>query len=235
MLPPMAASAPARRALPPPADAADRLVLATLACIERDGLDALTVRAIAREAGANVAAINYYFRSKDDLVALVLERTLDQGVRDPLVTFDRLVERGHDARAALVAVVDELVASSVRHPRTTFAHLHGPIVLQDYRRDVVLRTNALLDRLFQRLRKRLAGRGDVQRRATLAQLWSAVLMTSLSPALLRPFSGLDLRDPKARRAWVGALVDRALVDRASVEAPKPRARRAARRGSARRR
>jgi AcrR family transcriptional regulator len=209
-------SAP-RRSLPPPADAADRIVLATLACIEQDGIDGLTVRAIARQAGVNIAAINYYFGSKDHLVALVLERTLDEGVRDPLVDFDRLVAAGRDVRVALIAAVDELVGSAIRHPRTSFAHLHGPLVLQDYRRDVVLRTNALLERLHDRLRRRLVGRGDVAKRAALAQLWSTVLMTCLAPALLRPYSRVDLRDPKKRRAWVATLVGRCLV-----EPPKPR-------------
>jgi DNA-binding transcriptional regulator YbjK len=34
----------------------DRIVLATVACIERDGIKSVTVRAIAKEAGVNVAA-----------------------------------------------------------------------------------------------------------------------------------------------------------------------------------
>ena len=37
------------------------------------GFDKITVRDIAREANVNVAMINYYFRSKDNLVALVIE------------------------------------------------------------------------------------------------------------------------------------------------------------------
>jgi AcrR family transcriptional regulator len=200
-----------------PADAADRIVLATLAVIERDGLDALTVRGIAREAGVNIAAISYYFRSKDDLVALVLERALDRGVKDPLVDFDRLAGAGKDARVALAGAIEAFLESAVRFPRTVVAQLHGPIVMQDYRRDVVVRMNALLDRLFARLRKRLVGRGDAQKRTTLAQLWSAVVMTAIAPMLMRPFGRADLRETKQRRAWVSALVNRSLI-----EAPKAR-------------
>lgn len=208
-----------KRALPPPADAADRIVHATLACIEQDGIDGLTVRSIAREAGVNIAAINYYFRSKDQLVALALERMLDHGMRDPLVELDRLLAAGKALRPALVAVLDAVVADAIRFPRAAFAHLHGPIVMQDYRRDVVVRTNAFLERLFARLKKRLVGRGEAAKRAALAQLWSAVQMTTLAPSLMRPFSRLDLRDAKKRRVWVAALVERAV----SVEPAKPRA------------
>lgn len=207
------------RALPPPADAADRIVHATLACIEQDGIDGLTVRAIARAAGVNIAAISYYFRGKDQLVALALERMLDHGVRDPLVELERLLAAGKELRASLVAVLDVVVGDAIRFPRATFAHLHGPIVMQDYRRDVVVRNNAFLERLYGRIRKRLQGRGDAARRAALAQLWSAVQMTTLAPSLFRPFTRIDLRDAKKRRAWVAALVDRALTP---APAAKPR-------------
>jgi AcrR family transcriptional regulator len=175
----------------------------------------------------NVAAISYYFRSKDDLVALVLERALDRGVKDPLVDFDRLADAGKDARIALAGAIEGFLESAVRFPRTVVAQLHGPIVMQDYRRDVVVRMNALLDRLFARLQKRLVGRGAAQKRATLAQLWSAVVMAAIAPMLLRPFGRTDLREAKQRRAWVSALVNRSLV-----EAPKAR-RRGGRRSSRR--
>lgn len=198
-----------------PADAADRIVVSTLRAIERDGLDALTVRSIAREAGVNIAAINYYFRSKDELVALVLERALDRALADPLAEFDRLAAAGKDARPALAGAVEAALGAAVKLPRTVVAQLHGPVVMQDYRRDVVVRMNALLDRLFVRLKKRLVGRGEAKKRATLAHLWSAVTMASLAPMLLRPFSKLDLRDAKQRRGWIDALVVNALV-----EAPK---------------
>lgn len=212
--------------LPPPSDAADRIVHATLACIEEHGIEGLTVRGIARAANANIAAVSYYFRSKDQLVALALERALERGTTDPLAGFERLVASGKDVRAALVAVLDELLARSIARPRTAFAQLHGPIVMQDYQRDVVVRTNALLERLFVLLRKRLVGRGEAKKRAALAHVWSAVQMAILAPALLVPFTRADLSDAKQRRAWVTGLVDRAV----SVEPPKARRARGGGRG-----
>lgn len=209
-----------------PADAADRIVVATLRAIERDGLDSLTVRSIAREAGVNIAAINYYFRSKDDLVALVLERALGRALADPLAEFDRRIGAGKDARVALAAAAEVALAAAVKFPRTVVAQLHGPVVMQDYRRDVVVRMNALLDRLFQRLRTRLVGRGEAKKRATLAQLWSAVTMASLAPMLLRPFSRLDLREPKQRRKWIETLVAGAVRRDSVAPVVKRRRRRA---------
>ena len=217
-----------------PADAADRIVAATLSCLERDGVEGLTVRAITMAAGVNVAAINYYFGSKDHLVALALERSLDAIVADPLDALERRLERGIDLRDALVHVLHDYVAAAVARPRATFAHLHGPIALQDYRRDAVVRLNALLERLFLRARPRLAARGDAAKRAVLSELWSTLLLASLAPGLLQPFTRVDLRSPRACRRWISSLVDRAITarrkpasrvraSRRSVEATKPRA------------
>jgi len=51
-----------------------RIIQATIICIEKDGIQSLTTRSVAKEAGVNNAAINYYFGSKDKL----LEETLKQ-------------------------------------------------------------------------------------------------------------------------------------------------------------
>lgn len=53
-------------------DTRQRLLQATRECLGRRGLAATTSRDIAATAGANLAAITYYFGSKDDLVAAVL-------------------------------------------------------------------------------------------------------------------------------------------------------------------
>ncbi len=40
------------------------------------GFDKITVRDISKEAGVNLAMINYYFRSKDNLTAIVIENVI---------------------------------------------------------------------------------------------------------------------------------------------------------------
>jgi len=54
-----------------------RILEATIACIEQDGIDNLTTRKIAEQAGVNIAAINYYFRSKERLVEEAKQMTLE--------------------------------------------------------------------------------------------------------------------------------------------------------------
>jgi AcrR family transcriptional regulator len=52
---------------------------------QRDHLD-LSLREITTTAGANVAAVNYHFGSKDALVTVVIERALSEHARRQLIT-----------------------------------------------------------------------------------------------------------------------------------------------------
>jgi AcrR family transcriptional regulator len=54
----------------------DRILEAAVACIEEYGVHRLTVRRIAAKAGVNTAAINYYFRTKEQLMDKVDELTI---------------------------------------------------------------------------------------------------------------------------------------------------------------
>ena len=56
----------------------EQLIEGTLRCIERLPADRITARAIAAEAGANLASIGYHFGSKDELVTAAVIEGLDR-------------------------------------------------------------------------------------------------------------------------------------------------------------
>ena len=65
-----------------PGSTRDRILGAAVAVIEREGADRATVRAIAAEAGVNVAAINYHYRSKEELMEAAVVSTWNHAVED---------------------------------------------------------------------------------------------------------------------------------------------------------
>jgi AcrR family transcriptional regulator len=56
----------------------DEILRATQELVHRDGLDALSMPVLARELGAGVTSIYWYFRSKDDLLVALAERVTEE-------------------------------------------------------------------------------------------------------------------------------------------------------------
>jgi AcrR family transcriptional regulator len=88
-------------------DTHERLIAATLRCVERKGLAATTSRDIAAEAGANLAGITYHFGSKDELVAQALLRAMRR-LLDPVLD---VLRSDLDPAARTAAGVQALQAS----------------------------------------------------------------------------------------------------------------------------
>lgn len=84
-----------------------RLIEAARSCVCAHGVARTTSRLIADAAGENLAAITYYFGSKDTLVAVALATEVDAWIRPVL---DRLAE-GDDPAARLADAVTMLTAT----------------------------------------------------------------------------------------------------------------------------
>jgi Transcriptional regulator len=92
----------------------DRIKKAALACIEETGLDGVTVRAIAAKAGQNVAAINYYFRSKDRLIDEALRYSWKNFMSD----LEAISQTAGTYREKLELLVRFVVEGAYRYPKT---------------------------------------------------------------------------------------------------------------------
>jgi AcrR family transcriptional regulator len=182
--------------------ARDRIIRATITCIERDGLDATGIREIAREAQVNSAAISYYFRSKEKLLALAIEQTLDQAFGHVLADFDKLRADGVGVREAFEIVLEDVVGNATRYPRIAHAHFREVLVHQRYEGMAIQRLNAFLGELAARLAPAAPHLTQDTLRMALAQVWSSLLLLSMMPKLFDPFILLDFGTLETRRAWV---------------------------------
>ena len=75
--------------------------------IARGGLESVSLRTVAAQAGVSMGRVQYYFATKDDLLLYALRdahRRMEQRIAARLS-----VEPDDDPRAALVAVLDELL------------------------------------------------------------------------------------------------------------------------------
>lgn len=188
----------------------DRIVIAAITCIERDGIEATGIREIAREAGVNSAAINYYFRSKDNLLAVALEHSLDQAFEEVLKDLDRALASGQPLAEALAQVLEEYLLHARRYPRVAYAHFREALVNQRYDGPAVKRLNAFLTQLLERLQPAAQPRTQTEAQIALIQAWAPLMLLSLLPNLFTPFSQLDLDQPEQRRTYVRAMIKQLL-------------------------
>ncbi len=103
-------------------DVRESIRLATIDLIEREGGGTVTTRAIALAAGVNVAAINYYFRSKDALLSEALETSWNHALDD---LRDFLHGTPWDCRKGLGGIAGYLIEGGAKFPNITRAQLLG--------------------------------------------------------------------------------------------------------------
>jgi AcrR family transcriptional regulator len=189
-----------------PTSVEERIVAAAIECIERGGLAGATNREIAKVAGVNSAAINYYFRSKEALIRRCMAITLKNAFdlrRMPAM-------RDLDAQARCIAIMLDLIEGGLQYPGLTRAHFYG--LLAEGQGDTLLEasTNGFVNDLAADLADRGALLPPAELRLALVQIVSAVLLGILAPALFAQQGGADLRDATAREVYVRRLVTRLL-------------------------
>src|SRR6218665_111665 len=92
-----------------------RLVEAAEKLFAEKGFEAVSVRDITKEAGANVAAVNYHFGSREGLVVAVISRYLIPVSQERLASLERAERNGggvEEILAAFVRPTVELVGKS---------------------------------------------------------------------------------------------------------------------------
>ncbi|AXC51303.1 TetR/AcrR family transcriptional regulator [Paracoccus suum] len=99
------------------ADPRSRIISAALEVFAAEGFELATLRAITDKAGVNIAAVNYYFGSKDELLRTVLEVRMVPYVAARLKLLDLACQQSGPEGPTLEAIVEALVRPMVRLSR----------------------------------------------------------------------------------------------------------------------
>lgn len=159
-----------------------RLILeAVVTCIEKYGIDKLTTRKIAEEAGTNIASINYHFRSKDELIAETLSMTITHMMEDVFMAID---EPQKPFETILSNVLFYLLDGSRLFPGISRAHLYKAVVEQDKQSISAQAMIRVFDRLVQRAVREYPQKDPRQLQLALSQVFSSIMLSFLSPGFL---------------------------------------------------
>lgn len=184
----------------------EKIITATVECIEKYGIKGTTIRQIAETAGVNIAAINYYFRSKD----ILIDRCMQQTLKNAFDWEDVQKLPGATANERCKAVFLDILEGGLNYPGITRAHFYDLLVDGNYESPLSRAINDFTENLVTDLRNRGAVLPDDELYMACVQIMDAVMMLVLTPELFGEKFGLNLNDPERQKQFVYRLVDRLL-------------------------
>ncbi len=156
----------------------EAILLATIDCINENGIEHLTTRMIAERAGANIASINYYFRTKDQLVNQALKITITHMLEDVIEAID---DDNLPFRQKLTDLFYYLISGARNNPGITTAHLYSLVVEKDYDSVSAQSFLAAFENIRERLLENFPQDDPAQLSIVLSTIFSAILFMMLTP------------------------------------------------------
>ena len=165
----------------------EAILLATIDCINEFGIEHLTTRMIAEKAGANIASINYYFRTKERLVNQALEITIQHMLEDVL---DTIENPDLPFRKTLNDVFYYLIEGASGNIGISNAHLYRLVVEKDYQSISAQSFLAAFESILDRTKAEFPEKDPTRLRWILASIFSSIMFMMLTPYFFHP-SGTD--------------------------------------------
>jgi TetR/AcrR family transcriptional regulator, regulator of cefoperazone and chloramphenicol sensitivity len=156
----------------------EAILLATIDCINESGIEHLTTRMIAEKAGANIAAINYYFRTKEVLVNQALEITIKHMLEDVNETIN---DKDMEFREILKDVIYYMISGASVNMGITSAHLYRLVIDKDYDSISAVSFLSAFNNLLVRAEENFPDRGPDELRKVLASIFSSIMFMMLTP------------------------------------------------------
>lgn len=156
----------------------EAILLATIDCINEYGIEHLTTRMIAEKANANIASINYYFRTKEILVNQALEITIKHMLEDVIETINN---QTLDFRDALRDVIYYLISGASSNMGISAAHLYRLVIDHDYDSVSAKSFLSAFTMLLDRAVIQFPDPGEDHLHKVLASIFSSIMFMMLTP------------------------------------------------------
>lgn len=162
----------------------ERIVLATILCIEQFGVSGATIRRIADSAGVNVAAINYYFGTKERLLEAALAQTLLEAFPKALEELREFIaQHGGRIEAGTRAFFRDHLTNAFRYPRISVAHLRDALLYQDYSGPAVSEMRNFIERFYSIVSPAMPHGSVAEKRLAVLHVWATIYALAMLPEL----------------------------------------------------
>lgn len=177
----------------------EKIMLATINCIEKEGILSLTTRGIAKEADVNVAAINYYFGTKEKLVDLTFDYIEKDFVKDTLAIIDN--DNSND-ESMVRQLLNHIYDGCINYPNLMRAVFYDPFINNRYEGRFVKIMNSTMEKLHKRLTQNSSESNLKENYLIILQMISSSLFLGIFPGYFNVFSKIDLSNQDVRKQYV---------------------------------
>jgi len=153
----------------------------------------------------NVAAINYHFGSKEQLLNIVMNATLDESFVQNIKDYEEMWKS--DTKTAFRLFLQDTLEGAINYPNLTKAHFDGAFNKNDFDSNSVHRLNNFLGELHGIVRSELKQEDDLKSRIAVSQLFSSILMLGMMPDLFNKFLNFDLKDKENQKKFIQILLE----------------------------
>jgi AcrR family transcriptional regulator len=163
----------------------------------------LTTRTIAREAGVNVAAIHYYFQTKENLIEQAYAAATESGFKRAMEVFDR---KDLSARDRMVQFLQGYAIGIVEYPSISRAGFSRMLFAEKASE----RFSRYLSQMFEALRNSFHEMGESHRKGQAGKALvalSSIILPFLFMGAFRGISGIDYGNRAERNKYIELLVD----------------------------
>lgn len=175
-----------------------KIVLATIECIEKEGINAVTIRSIGREADVNSAAINYYFGSKEKLI----EEAFDHIQKDFMMDFTEIIDNDKDLKTIVEELLLYVIQGIVKYPNVAKSIFYEPFTNNKYDGIFITKLNALCEELYNKINRQQAKGEKEKNKIAIVQLIASSLFIGIFPCIFKDFSSIDLRNEEVMKDYV---------------------------------
>jgi len=182
-----------------------KIILKTIESIESEGIQGVTIRKIAESAGVNVAAVNYHFGSKEQLLNIAMNATLNESFGQNISDYEGMWQS--ETRKALQLFLEDTLEGAFNYPNITKAHLNETFNKSKYDTNTVQRLNHFLSELHNLIQDELKQETGIESRIAVSQLFSTILMMGMMPDLFNRFLDFDLKDKENQKKFIRILLE----------------------------
>lgn len=187
----------------------ERIIHATINCMEKEGIETVTIRSIAKEAGVNSAAISYYFRSKENLIQQALRYSMVQAFED-LPAFE--IPGAIPEQIDIVELLHHFMGGVLHYPGLTRAHLYDPLMKSDYSGQFLSGFNVFLEKLYHRIKPRFSKTPEREVKLRLVSAFCSIIFAGMIHEGLANFTGFNLNDEEVQADFVQMVAERLLSE-----------------------